>query len=86
MADINNVTDPPVRWKQYTGGAERDLVVDSPDGRTCARQIVILAEGDFTSCKDYNGVDRPLTGLPAGYRHLANVSAVNSTQAFIAYW
>lgn len=86
MADINYLTDPPVRWKLYAAGAERDLVVDSPDGRTCARLVVILAAGDFTSCKDYGGVDRPLPGLPAGFRHLANVSAINSTQAFIAYW
>jgi hypothetical protein len=86
MPNVNYLPDVPVRWKQYASGAERNLVADSPDGNSCARLVVPLADGDFTVCKDYNGVDRPITGLKAGYQHLANVSAVNSTVAFIAYF
>jgi hypothetical protein len=86
MATINYLPDVPVRWKQYAAGAERDLVADSPDGQSCARLVVPLADGDFTVCKDFGGTNRPLTGLKAGYQHLANVSAVHSTVAFIAYF
>jgi hypothetical protein len=86
MANPNVLNDVPVRWKQYASGGLRDLVADSPDGNSCARLVVPLAAGDFTVCKDAAGVDRPVTGLPVGYQHLANVSAVNATVAFIAYW
>ncbi len=86
MATTIYTSETPVRWKQYASGAERNLVADSPDGQTCARLVVPLAAGDFTLCKDQNNVDRPITGLPAGYQHLASVSSVTSTVAFIAYW
>ncbi len=74
------------RWKQYAAGGPYDLRADSPDGRSAARRIVLLAAGDLTLCTDAADVDRPLTGLPAGYVHDAYCSRVTPTVAIVVYW
>lgn len=76
------------KWKQYALGTH-DLVADSPNGRTCARLIVMLAAGDLTAAygpKGEAGGNMPLTGLASQYRHPGSTSGVTSTVAFIAYW
>ncbi len=85
----NPATDNATKWKQYAGSASvRDLLADSPNGRTCARLIVMLAAGDLTHAYGPGGEaqDYPLTGLPSGYRHQGATSGVVSTVAFVAYW
>lgn len=86
-SDNPNLGDAP-RWKGYAAGT-RDLVADSPDGKTCARLIVMLAAGDLTNAFGPGGEaagNMPLTGLPANYRHQGSTSGVTSTAAFVAYW
>lgn len=75
----------PSRWKQYAAGAH-DLAADADGSGGAARKIVMLEAGDLTVCEDASGVDRPLTGLPAGFEHIAIVRAVTSTAPFVAYW
>jgi hypothetical protein len=77
-----------VRWKRYAAGA-CDFVADSPNGKTCARLVILLAAGDLTSAFGPGGEaagNMPLTGLPAGYRHQGATSGVVSTAALVAYW
>ena len=74
-------------WKQYAPGAVADLVADSPDGKSCARMLILLAAGDLTACYQPDGVtNRPLTGLPDQYMHLGATSGATCTVGMIAYW
>lgn len=82
VSDSNKVGQD---WKQYTAGAA-DFLADSPDGKTCARRIVMLSAGDLSPCVNAKGTNRPLTGLALGFAHDANVQSCTSTVAFIAYW
>lgn len=94
----NPSTENPLKLKQYAASASvRDLVADSPDGKTCARALLLLgaagATGSFTSAKDWTDTLMPgtvagtLGPLPAGKELLGNFSSVISVdQAFIAFW
>ncbi len=83
----NNNTETPIKIKQYAAGAARDLVADSPDTKTCARAIELLAASTtVTSIKSSANVEMgPITGWPAGLK-LGQFSEVNADVAFIAYW
>lgn len=83
---VNRATGVGEKWKQYASGSLQDLAADSPDGATCARMIVMLAAGDLTHCHDAYNNDVPLTGLPAGYQHIASVQKAHGSVGFIAYW
>lgn len=49
----NNATATGVKMRQYAAsGSVRDFVTDSPDGKTCARMVMLLAAGSFTGAKD----------------------------------
>ena len=74
-------------WKQYAAGGPYDLVVDSPGGASCAREVRLLAAGDLTHCYMSDGAtDRPLTGLPSGYVHAGATSSITPTVAVVVYW
>jgi hypothetical protein len=74
-------------WKAYAAGGPYDFVADSPDGKACARLIVMLAAGDLTHAFLPDGAtDRPLIGLPAGYQHMAACSGASPTVAIVVYW
>ena len=86
-SDNPNTSDAP-KWKRYAAGV-CDFVADSPNGRTCARLVILLADGDLTHAYGPGGEvagDMPLTGLPKGYRHQGATSGVTSTVALVAYW
>lgn len=83
----NNNTETAVKIKQYASGGARDLVADSPDGKTCARAIELLADSTTTSSvkSGANFEMGPITGWKQGVK-LVQCSEVNSDVAFIAYW
>ncbi len=94
IGNFNNDTCVARKIKQYAANASpRNLVTDSPDGKTCARMLKILGAGSFTGTKD--GTDTLYPGTVAGTfgpfaqgdTLEASVSEVISAdQAFIAYW
>jgi hypothetical protein len=81
----NGGTAPASDWKQYEAGSH-NFLTDEGVPHIAARMIVMLADGDLTTCRNENGINRPLTGLPAGFEHRGRTTAVTSTVPFIAYW
>lgn len=74
-------------WKAYAAGGPYDLVADSPDGKSCAREIRLLAAGNLTHAFFADGVtDAPLLGLPVGYVHTGQTSGISPTVAVVVYW
>ncbi len=73
-------------WKVYAGAAAVDCIAESPDGSSCASKVVLLSAGDLTVLRDDHGVNRPITGAPAGYVHDADVSAVTGSVGFVVFW
>jgi len=84
----NSATGDAPKWKQYAAGV-CDFVADSPNGKTCARLVIMLAAGDLSPCYGPRGDAGPnmaLTGLPAGYRHQGSTSGCTASVAIVAYW
>jgi hypothetical protein len=89
IGNFNSDTCVARKIKQYaSSGSPRNLVTDSPDGRTCARQLKILGAGSFTNLEDGTDADLGTFGpLAVGDTLEASVSEVTSADAaFIAYW
>ena len=66
-SDSPNTGDAP-KWKQYAPGP-CDFVADSPNGKTCARLVILLGPGDFASkalklgTTGWNTTRRPIRAL-----------------------
>ena len=80
-----NATYAP-NWKPFAALTAVNCIAESPDGATCAWKVVLLSAGDLTLLKDADGVDRPITGCPAGFEHEADVSAVTCSAPFVVYF
>lgn len=89
MANSNNSTSVAAKLKQYAASASpRDLAADSPDGRTCARQLMILGAGSFTTPLNASGADMGTLGPLASGAVLPGefASVISADAAFIAFW
>lgn len=96
QANKNTSVGAPEKIQQYAASASvRNLKTDSPDGKTCARMVKILAAGSFTSAKDWNDTLIPNTGgtpgtlgaLATNTEILCNLSElISADAAFIAFW
>lgn len=50
------------------------------------RLVIADAAGDWSMCKNANGVDRPLPGRYQSYAHTAFVSEITATAAIVVVW
>ena len=83
----NTSTAPAIMWKQYAAGGPYDLIAGGPSGSQACRKIVLLAAGDLTACVAADGVtNRPITGAPAGFQHVAQCSSITPSVACVVYW
>lgn len=83
----NNNTAAATDWREYSAEeltAEQDI--QRPGGSGC-RMIILKTTGDLV-LRTLAGAERTLTGLPAGYVHEGQASAIlpGTTAALVVYW
>ena len=87
MATPNDSNASAKDWQQYAAtdlGTEQDLLL--PGGSGC-RMIVLTTTGNLV-LRAITGRERTLTGLPAGYVHEGQASAIlpGTTADLVVYW
>lgn len=83
---VSNSSRIARRHRHYAAAAVVNCLTDSPDGDSCAREVVPLAAGAFSVLVDGEGTDGPIPAFPVGFVHTCAVQNFVCSVACVVYW
>lgn len=75
-----------IRHRVVPANTAYNCITNSPDGASCARTIVPLAAGAFSSLVDPDGTDGPITAYLSGFVHMCDTQSFQCTADCVVYY